>query len=78
MSVDEFEDAESSAFQKVQSLSTRSPQLLETEGLENRAFREYAGICLGRRGSGVQIAPPRPMESIRCRLRTDDADSRCR
>src|SRR5687768_9857735 len=26
--------------------------------------------CLGRRGSGVQIAPPRPLESISCAHRT--------
>jgi hypothetical protein len=39
--------------------------MLETEGVENRQFLLFAGIRLGRRGSGVQIAPPRPIESIK-------------
>ena len=38
--------------------------MFETEAIENRRFRHKSGIRLGRRGSGVQIAPPRPIESM--------------
>jgi hypothetical protein len=61
--VDRNEDAEATGFQKVQPVSTSSPHLIETEAVENRHRRTQAGICLGRRGSGVQIAPPRPTDS---------------
>ena len=52
--VDEIEDAEASDF---------IPNPLVSKRIENRRFRVLAGICLGRRGSGVQIAPPRPLKT---------------
>jgi len=58
--VDRNEDDKASKFQNGQQLSTRFPHLLETEAIENRRFLPGTGIRLGRRGSGVQIAPPRP------------------
>ena len=66
--VDEFVAARASRFQTAQQTSTSAPHLLETQALENRRFYRSAGNCLGRRGSGVQIAPPRPTESNRCAL----------
>ena len=60
LAVDKNEDAESLGFNSLQDISTSSAQQLETKGIENRPFRVHAGIRLGRRGSGVQIAPPRP------------------
>ena len=33
------------------------------QAIENRRFLQARVNCLGRRGSGVQIAPPRPIES---------------
>ena len=35
----------------------------ETEAVENAPLPRHAENCLGRRGSGVQIAPPRPFLS---------------
>ena len=49
LSVDEIEDAKS-PFQKA----------LETKHVENRAFSPTPETALCARGSGVQIAPPRP------------------
>src|ERR1039458_5011357 len=40
--------------------ATSWPHTFETQALENRHFSIDAGNCLGRRGSGVQIATPRP------------------
>jgi len=45
--VDGIEDAKASQFQNVQSLSIGSPQLLETESIENRRFGQNAGTCVG-------------------------------
>jgi len=53
--VDKNEDAETSRFQKVQQISTRFPQLLETECVENRRFPQGAGIRLGHSGSVFTI-----------------------
>ncbi len=61
--VDNIEDTKSQEFNKAQQSSTRCPHLVEIEAAENRAFFREAGIRLGRRGSGVQIAPPRPNSS---------------
>jgi hypothetical protein len=62
--VDKIEDAKSLELNKPQQSSTSFPHLIETEAAENRALLREAGIRLGRRGSGVQIAPPRPNDSI--------------
>ena len=43
--------------------ATRRGYLAETECSENRPFSPPRSIRLGRRRSGVQIAPPRPIES---------------
>jgi hypothetical protein len=48
--------AESST--RFNSVSTSSQHLIETGATENRAFLREAGIRLGRRGAGVQIAHP--------------------
>ncbi len=63
--VDETEDAKSRGFHKLQQLSTSWPNLAETKCAENRGFTRIHINRLGRRGSGVQIAPPRPKESRR-------------
>src|SRR5690349_11658297 len=61
--VDEIEDAESLRFNNFQQNSTRSPHQPETKATENKPFALRPGIRLGRRGSGVQIAPPRPKKN---------------
>ena len=60
LGVDRNEDAKATEFQKLQCVSTSPLYPLETEAIENRRFSGRAAIRLGRRGSGVQIAPPRP------------------
>ena len=65
--VDEIEDAEALRFHPNPCRSTRSAQTIEMKVIEDRRFCAKAEICLGRRGSGVQIAPPRPIESMRCK-----------
>jgi hypothetical protein len=62
--VDKIEDTRIPEFNKAQQRSTSCPHLIETEAAENRALSREAGIRLGRRGSGVQIAPPRPNVSM--------------
>jgi hypothetical protein len=62
--VDKNVAIESSANHKTQQIAIGRPHLIETEATENRRFRWLAGIRLGRRGSGVQIAPPRPNLSL--------------
>jgi len=71
--VDKNEDADASKLHEVQQLSTPSPHLVEKEFVENRAFPTHAGNCLGRRGSGVRIAPPRPIKSIVLEIKVYEA-----
>src|SRR5262245_24318875 len=52
---------------RAQQVTIKSRHLFETERVKNTGLSEYAKNRLGRRGSGVQIAPPRPMESKRWR-----------
>ena len=59
--VDRNEDAGFPEFNKLPQRSTTSRYLFETKRDENGRLTAEAGNRLGRRGSGVQIAPPRPM-----------------
>jgi len=56
-SVDRNEDAKASEFQTVQPSSTGSPQLLETEGIENSPFARLAGNLPWAQGVGRSNRP---------------------
>jgi hypothetical protein len=71
----EFEDAKSSEFNRVPPISISWAQLLEPKGIENERGRGQNVFCLGRRGSGVRIAPPRPKESTKYGLRSEAVKS---
>jgi hypothetical protein len=53
-----------SGFQTIPRAAAGWPQLVETQVVENRATMQRAENRLGRRGPGIQIAPPRPIEAI--------------
>lgn len=57
LACDDFEDAKSSDFNKVQQLSTSCPYLIETECVENRAFLKMAVNCLGQVRGGAMTPP---------------------
>ena len=60
--VDDFEDTKFPELKKAQQLSTSCAYLIKSNTFENRTFSAKSTNCLGRRGSGVQIAPPRPQD----------------
>jgi hypothetical protein len=63
-SVDDFVATGASKFNRAPKAATGLSHPLETEAVENGPLPRHAENCLGRRGSGVQIAPPRPLESV--------------
>ena len=58
--VDDFVVIKAPKLNKLQQASTRRRQVLVLQVLGNRLFLNSSDDRLGRRGSGVQIAPPRP------------------
>jgi len=73
--VDKFELAISSDFNTKQQVSTTNAQLAPIQVLEKKHSSALNDDRLGRRGSGVQIAPPRPTESLRYSRFREGAES---
>jgi hypothetical protein len=66
-SVDEFEVAKASNFNKSQQLSTSGVQQVQYQSVKNNKFQQVSiriGIWFGTRGSEVQILSPRPIHSF--------------